>query len=216
MTTQKPLFITFEGGEGAGKGTQIQMLCEYLTSIGIEYITTREPGGCIEAETLRHLLVRDSDCHWTDFSELMLMLIARHEHLEKVIRPALADGKWVICDRFMDSTMAYQGYARGLPPSLIDFKNNEIVAGTISGATFLLDIDPKVGIPRSRGKIQDDGQVNQETRFENLDFSFHEKVREGYLQIAKQNPERIFTINADMKIDAVFAEIKRCLNRIFR
>lgn len=211
MTLPYGVFISFEGGEGAGKSTLIKKLCATLESCGIDHIKTREPGGCVEAETLRDLLVRDSHNNWTPKSELLLMNAARHEHLEKVIRPALKVGKWVLCDRFCDSSLVYQGYARGMDLSVIEKYRADIVGSTMPNLTFILDVDPIIGIPRSRGSVHENGQVNQETRFENLEMSFHEKVREGFKKVASTNPIRCHLIDAHHDQNSVYMDMMSIL-----
>ncbi|MAI07584.1 MAG: dTMP kinase [Magnetococcales bacterium] len=211
MTLPYGVFISFEGGEGAGKSSQIARLCATLKSCGIDHIRTREPGGCVEAETLRDLLVRDSHNNWTPKTELMLMNAARHEHLEKVIRPALKDGRWVICDRFCDSSLVYQGYARGMDLSVIEKYRADIVGSTMPNLTFVLDVDPMIGIPRSRGNVHENGQVNQETRFENLEMSFHEKVREGFKKVVLNDPDRCHLIDAHKNQNEVYMDMMSIL-----
>ena len=193
----KPLFISIEGGDGAGKGTQIRLLSKWLQAQQIDYILTREPGGCPSAEVLRKLVVEGEDDDWDGVSELLLYSAARREHLRKTVLPALKSGTWVISDRFADSTTVYQGVGRGVDAEQVNQIHDIVVGENWPDLTLILDIDPTVGIGRSKANVHADGQVNQETRFENLDLSFHKKVREGFIRIAKNNRGRCVLINAD-------------------
>ncbi len=193
----KPFFISIEGGDGAGKGTQIKMLTNWLNTQNIKHILTREPGGCAAAETLRSLVVEGEDDRWDGLSEALLYSTARNEHLRQVIRPTLQKGVWVICDRFADSTTVYQGDGRGIARSALLDIHNLVVGETWPDITLILDIDPKVGIERSKTNVHATGELNKETRFENLNIEFHNRVREGFLKIALENPARCKVINAD-------------------
>ena len=198
------LFITLEGGEGAGKSTQIQMLKRALEVMGKEVLLTREPGGSKGGELIRPLLVA-GEADWDAVSETLLFSAARRDHLTHKVWPALQEGKIVLCDRFADSTLAYQGYGRGNNPEIQEVvkKLYKIVAGDFEpDLTLILDIDPKTGLKRSC-----DRAGNTEKRFENMDFSFHENLRQGFLKIANDNPKRCFVVDADRTPEQVHADI---------
>ena len=186
------LFITFEGGDGSGKSTQVNLLKDYLDNLNFETIKTREPGGTPSAEILRDLLTTGEVEKWTPMSEALLMWAARYEHLIQVIEPALNSGKNVICDRFYDSTYAYQGVAHNLGIDKME-KLKKIIIGDIEpDVTFVLDIDPKVGLKRSLDR------PNQENRFESYNIDFHNKIRSAFLEIAKKNKNRCVVIDASL------------------
>ena len=198
------LFITLEGGEGAGKSTQIKMLKSALEDLGREVLLTREPGGSKGGELIRPLLV-SGEADWDAISETLLFSAARRDHLTHKVWPALREGKVVLCDRFADSTLAYQGYGRGNNPEIQATVKAlyKIVAGDFEpDLTLILDIDPKIGLKRSC-----DRAGNTEKRFENMDFSFHENLRQGFLKIAEDNPKRCKIVNADQAPEAVHEEI---------
>lgn len=192
----KPLFISVEGGDGVGKGTQLKLLTNWLESQGVEFILTREPGGCKSAEILRKLVVEGEDDDWDGVSEALLYSAARREHLRKTVKPALAEGKWVVSDRFADSTTVYQGEGRGIARDDLLALHNLVVGDNWPDLTIILDLDPEVGIARSKANVHENGEVNQETRFENLAIDFHKRVREGFVKIAKENPQRCKLVNA--------------------
>ena len=186
------LFITFEGGDGSGKSTQVNLLKDYLDNLNFETIKTREPGGTPSAEILRDLLTTGEVEKWTPMSEALLMWAARYEHLIQVIEPALNSGKNVICDRFYDSTYAYQGVAHNLGIDKME-KLKKIIIGDIEpDITFVLDIDPKLGLKRSLDRS------NQENRFESYNIDFHNKIRSAFLEIAKKNKNRCVVVDASL------------------
>ena len=186
------LFITFEGGDGSGKSTQVNLLKDYLDNLNFETIKTREPGGTPSAEILRDLLTTGEVEKWTPMSEALLMWASRYEHLIQVIEPALNSGKNVICDRFYDSTYAYQGVAHNLGIDKME-KLKKIIIGDIEpDVTFVLDIDPKMGLKRSLDRS------NQENRFESYNIDFHNKIRSAFLEIAKKNKNRCVVIDASL------------------
>ena len=203
------LFITFEGGEGAGKTTQINRLAQSLTEKGQRVVTTREPGGTPEAEKIRDLLVQRDGGEWNPLSETLLLFAARLLHVERIIKPNLDDGKIVICDRFTDSTRAYQGYGHGLDLSVIESLKETILDNLEADITFILDIDAKTGLSRSERRLAAEAlDIKQrEDRFENLDISFHEKLRQGFLTIAKENPDRCHVFDADKDLDQIAENI---------
>ncbi|MCB1555802.1 MAG: dTMP kinase [Alphaproteobacteria bacterium] len=191
----KGLFITLEGGEGSGKSTQIERLKERLEKQGYDVVATREPGGTPEAEKIRDLLVQRDGGRWTPMAEVLLFFTARIMHVEDLIKPALAEGKIVISDRFTDSTRAYQSAGHGLPADQIEAINALCLNGFEPDLTLILDIDPKTGIERSLKENQTGGTENED-RFEKLDLRFHENLRQGYLDIAGHEPARCKIIDA--------------------
>jgi dTMP kinase len=193
-------FITFEGGEGVGKSTQVRRLADRLRDRG-EVVVTREPGGSPGAEAIRALLVSGPVERWSPISETLLMYAARRDHIERVIAPALARGAWVICDRFYDSSRAYQGAAGGAPAGLLRALEAEVVGEVIPDLTLILDLPVKTGLARASRRGQDEG------RFEAKGAEFHERLRAAFLEIAAAEPERCRVIDADAGIDAVTARI---------
>ncbi|GJL84774.1 MAG: thymidylate kinase [Micavibrio sp.] len=205
------LFITFEGGEGAGKTTQINLLAKRLGGAGYKVVTTREPGGTKEAETIRNLLVQREGGDWSPMAECLLLFAARVMHVKNVIKPALVEGQVVICDRFTDSTRAYQGYGHGLDLQKIEEINIAALDSFGPDMTFVFDIDPEQGLARSGRRLAAETlDINQtEDRFENMDIEFHEKLRQGYLEIAKNEPERCHVIDASGSAEEIAAEIEK-------
>lgn len=197
------VFITFEGGEGSGKSTQLRRLAAKLQEQGRDVLITREPGGTPEAEAVRALLVSGDVARWTAKSEALLNYAAREQHLEKVIRPALAEGKAVLCDRFMDSTRAYQGYAGGCDLDLIDALEKAIVGPSRPDLTLLFDLDPAVGLARARSR----GDAQAEDRFERKGLAFHQKLREGFRDILRREPKRCRLVDAAQDIEAVAEDV---------
>ena len=190
-------FITLEGGEGAGKSTQAKMLAEWLGSQGIAVDTTREPGGSPGAELIRGLLVTGDVGRWDPLSETLLHAAARHDHLVRRIMPALEAGRWVICDRFFDSTLAYQGYGLGVSHATIAQLRAFAVGNFVPDLTLVLDVSP--GTRRARTA----GRPGNEDRYERMDEAFHERVRSGFKAIAASEPGRCVTIDADPPADRV-------------
>ena len=186
------LFITFEGGDGSGKSTQVNLLKDYLDNLNFETIKTREPGGTPSAEILRDLLTTGEVERWNPMSEALLMWASRYEHLTQVIEPALNSGKNVICDRFYDSTYAYQGVAHNLGIDKMEELKKIIIGDIEPDVTFILDIDPKVGLKRSLDRS------NQENRFESYNIDFHNKIRSAFLEIAKKNKNRCVVVDASL------------------
>lgn len=200
---EKSFFITLEGGEGSGKTTQINRLAEALTGLGYRVLTTREPGGTPEGEKIRALFVRDTGMNWSPMAEVLLILAARAMHVERVVRPALEEKNIVICDRFTDSTTAYQGYGRGLELSAIDSLTKSVIGELKPDLTFILDLPPGAGLSRSTKRLARDHQNENaaEDRFEKLELSFHDRVREGFLDIGKREPERCIVVDATTGVD---------------
>ena len=192
------LFITFEGGEGAGKSTQIKLLAEHFTSLGRKVFLTREPGGTAMAESIRNLLVNGEPGSLSAMAEALLNSAARDSHLREVIRPALARGDVVLCDRFMDSTRVYQGIAGECPMALIDHLQTQVVGETIPDLTFVFDLDPAMGLQRAKRRGQ-----GGEDRYERKGMAFHERVRDGFLKVARDEPMRCVVIDAALPIEDV-------------
>ena len=205
----KPRFISFEGGEGSGKSTQIKLLAKRLAKYG-EVITTREPGGTIEAEIIRNLLVKGKKNKWSGIVETLLLYAARKDHIDKIIDPSLKKNKWVLCDRFKESTLVYQGYAKNVDIDLIKKLDKIITNNLTPGLTFILDIDPIIGLKRSKRKS------NTETRYENMSLGFHNKIRKAFRTIAKSNKKKFVLINANQDInliqDIIWNEVLKRIN----
>lgn len=189
------MFITLEGIEGSGKSTLQQGLASFLRDSGRRVILTREPGGTRLGEKIRELLLRDSSLSIDPLSELLLFSADRAQHLAEVVRPALAGGAFVLCDRYLDSTLAYQGFGRGVEPSLLQ-RCIELGSGGLKPQlTFLLDLDPRIGLRRASSRA---AVSPQSDRFESLDLQFHERVREGFLQLAQQDSARFVVIDGSL------------------
>lgn len=209
----KGIFITFEGPEGAGKTTQVRFLAEYLLLRGRHCITTREPGGTPLAEKLRELV--KSPCaseKLADEAELLLFAASRAQHVRHLIQPALAEGKVVLCDRFTDSTTAYQGYARGLDPDFIQRLNDYASCSCKPDITLLLDLDIADGFSRVTSRAE---CAPGQDRFEAEELSFHKRVREGFLKIAEKEPSRVKILNAKLPPEQVRAQIVEIVNDAF-
>jgi dTMP kinase len=200
---QRGRFITFEGGEGTGKSTQVRRLAERLAADGREVTATREPGGSPGAETIRALLVEGAPDRWSAVSETLLMYAARRDHLERVIAPALERGAWVVCDRFHDSTRAYQGAAGGAPAMLIEALEREVLGALTPDLTVILDLPVEAGLERAAGREGGEG------RFESKGPVFHERLRAAYLDIARREPARCVVVSAEGAIDDVTERIWR-------
>ncbi len=196
-------FITLEGGEGAGKSTQAKRLAERLKAHGVASVLTREPGGSPGAEEIRKLLVEGEPGRWDAMTEALLMFAARADHVARTIRPALASQKWVISDRFTDSTYVYQGFGRGLRAQKITDLEDAVLDGLEPDLTVILDLPVQEGLKRAHARR------GEETRFEKFDFDFHKRLREGFLEIAKANPERCVLIDALGPEDEVAERIWR-------
>ena len=193
-------FLTFEGGEGAGKSTQITFLRETLLSLGHRVVQTREPGGTMNSESLRELLLYPPEGVWTSMAELLLHFASRSEHIENFIEPALQDGSWVLCDRYIDSTIAYQGFGKGIDVSLIQTLHALIQHDLNPDLTFIFDISSEVGLSRAQKRGTTD-------TYENMDLSFHENLRKGFIEIAHNDPNRCYIIDGSAAIDDVREDI---------
>ncbi|MFQ5533239.1 MAG: dTMP kinase [Sphingomonadales bacterium] len=199
-------FITLEGGEGTGKSTQVGLLVDRLRECGVRVVATREPGGSDGAEAIRRLLVDGDVGRWTPMTEALLLFAARKEHLERTILPALKQGKWVVSDRFADSTMAYQGHAHGLGTDVISDLYNIVVGPFRPDFTIILDLPATVGLARA-GRRVETGDGPAEDRFERMGLAFHERLREGLLDIARNEPQRCAIVDAAGDVDSVAAAV---------
>ena len=212
LKMEKGFFITFEGGEGTGKSTQSRLLAEYLTDQGETCILTREPGGSPGAEEIRNLLVNGDKGRWDSLTETLLFMAARRNHLTTKIWPALDKGQVVISDRFLDSTLAYQGYGYGKDPERIKVIQSvyQIIAGNFQpDLTIILDIDPEIGLYRSCARAG-----NTEQRFESMDISFHKNLRQGFLDLA-QTDKRYVVVEANRPVADIQQHIRQIWNERF-
>jgi len=207
------LFITFEGVEGSGKTTQIQRLKRYLTRKGFSCKVTREPGGPPISEKIRKILLDPNHRKLTPFSELLLYEAARAQHINEVIKPLLKKGNIVLCDRFNDATLAYQGYGRTIDLTLISKLNHLASQGVKPDLTFLLDCPSDLGLKRAlqRNRIS---RNEKEGRFEREKIQFHHRVRKGYLAIAKKEPQRVRVIDTRAGEDKVFEKIREIVDQV--
>jgi dTMP kinase len=206
---RKSLFITFEGGEGAGKTTLIESLSRYLSDLGFEVLKTREPGGTKIGEQVRTLLLEKREDLLSPHAELSLFLASRAQHIFQIIKPALEENKMVLCDRFNDSSIAYQGIARGLGKTEVANACAFISQGLNPDLTFYLDIDPSIGLSRvKRSRIQD--------RIEAEGLEFHQKIRNAYLELLEESNGRIRRLDASLSSQEVFLESCRILQSLFR
>lgn len=201
MTRAQGFFITFEGGEGAGKSTQVQMLADAVRRSGRHVTLTREPGGTPQAEKIRGLLVNRDGGEWGEMEECLLLFAARLNHYRTLIEPSLTRGDIVICDRFTDSTRAYQGYGMGMELEKVEALKHLSLGAVEPDLTILLDIPASEGVARSARRLKD--EVSQEDRYENMDLTFHERLRDGFLKLAAQMPERIKVLDARNEIDEI-------------
>lgn len=200
----KGKFITFEGIEGCGKTTQIEKFAEFLKSKGSEIVLTREPGGTDIGDQIREILLNPKNTIMSPITELLLYAAARAQHVAEKVKPALEKGQIVLSDRYADATTAYQGAARNISPEVLKELHKIATGGLKPDYTFLLDLPAEVGLARALNRNK---KENIEDRFENEKIDFHEKVREGYLKIAKEEPERFIVIDASGSIDNTFEQI---------
>ena len=202
-------FLSFEGIEGCGKTTQIGILSEYLTKKNIPHTITREPGGTAVGEGIRKILLNSETIHLTAASELLLFYASRSQNINEKIKPSLAKGEMVICDRFYHASMAYQGFGRGIPLDFIDKLTDLVCADYRPELTILLDIAPEIGLGRARARNH--RRSEDEGRFEMEDVRFYTKIRNGYLDLAAREPDRIQVIPADRPIEVVHHDIVKVL-----
>lgn len=199
-------FISIEGQDGAGKTTNLEFICQQLANNNLEYIVTREPGGTELGESIRELLL-GKDIAITPTAELLLMFAARTQHIEQIIRPALVEGKWVVCDRFTDATYAYQGGGHGVDLALIARTEQLSISSYAPDLTILLDLDVEIGLERSHARGQ------QKDRFEAQTHAFKQRVRETYLSRQLADPQRIKLVDASANLTGVKASIKQLLEQ---
>lgn len=205
-------FITFEGGEGCGKSTQVRRLAAALEKKGVRVLLTREPGGTRLSEQIRGLLKDEIQDPPVDRAELLLFLAARAQLVRNVIRPALESGTWVVSDRFSDSTLAYQGYGRGLPLDCVRAANDFACEGLKPDITLLLDVDPATARERMRGR--EEATNTKADRIERAGDDFHARLRRGFLEMAAAEPSRIATIDASGTEDEVWERVWKSLTHI--
>jgi dTMP kinase len=203
--TVRGKFVTLEGGEGAGKSTQARLLADWLGTKGISAVLTREPGGTPGAEDIRNLLVTGEVGRWEPLTETLLHYAARREHVARLILPALERGQWIICDRFIDSTAAYQGYGQGIDLGIIAKLRETVLGDFAPDLTLVLDVIPETRRARTAAR------PGKEDRYERMTEAFHDCVRAGFLAIAQEEPKRCAVIAADQGIDAVSAAIKNAV-----
>jgi dTMP kinase len=199
-----PRFVTLEGGEGAGKSTHLRRLGEAMRAAGETVVLTREPGGSEGAEQIRSLLVGGAVNRWEPMTEALLHYAARRDHVERTIRPALEAGSWVLCDRFSDSTMAYQGYGQGLARDRIEELHRLVLGDFKPALTLILDLPVEQGLIRARARAGSAG----EDRYERMGPGFHERLRAGFLDIAVREPARCVIVDATRPVEEVSASIR--------
>ncbi len=208
-------FITFEGIEGSGKSSQVKLLKDHLTKEGRDVLLVREPGGTVIGEEVRSILLNKEKGDGMDsLTELLLYEACRVEIVKNVIKPALENGQVVICDRFTDSTVSYQGYARGLDIELINSLNEKATDGIKPDLTLLIDLPVEDGLRRANARIDEKETGNKEDRFEQEGTSFHEKVRGGFLEIAENDPKRVKIVDGGREISAIHRDICDILGKI--
>ena len=201
----KGRFITFEGGEGTGKSTQVKLLASYLSQSGADVVQTREPGGSPSAEEIRALLVTGAADRWSPLAETLLFYAARVEHWRQIIEPSIARGAHVLCDRFADSTIAYQAYAGGLDRHMVEKLHRLVMTGVEPDLTIVLDLPVDEGLNRAASRR------DSETRFERKGREFHERLRQGFLDIAHRFPNRCFVIDASQSIERIHSAVLAAL-----
>jgi dTMP kinase len=211
----KGLFITFEGIEGSGKSTQIVLLANYLAAHNRPVTLTREPGGTAIGDQVRKILLDPRNAMLVPGAELLLYAAARAQHLEELIRPELGAGKIVLCDRFSDATLAYQGYGRGLDQEMIGTLDRIVTGGMKPDLTVLLYVDAAAGLSRARGRNSSRG-LEAEARFENEDLAFHERVRQGYRILATREPERYRMVDASATPDAIQNRVRQIVEDLLQ
>lgn len=198
---KKAPFITLEGGEGSGKSTQIKLLSQWLERLGIDHVCTREPGGAPGAEQIRNLVLTGDVDRWTPMTEVLLYTAARSDHVERVITPSIESGRVVLCDRFYDSSIAYQGAGRGVGVEKVRDLQKLVLGDLKPDLTLILDLPVEIGLARAVSRETDKAEA--EDRFERMDVSLHETFRKVFLEIAEQAPERCVVIDADQSVEAL-------------
>jgi dTMP kinase len=207
------MFITFEGIEGSGKTTQIEYLVEYFNTLGHPCVTTREPGGTSIGTKIRSILLDPESKDMDPTTELLLYMADRAQHIQYLVKPALAAGKMVLCDRYFDATVVYQGYARGLNIDFIKKLHAMLLNNLKPDVTILLDLPPEVGLKRVWKQLNNGQRSDDESRFEEEKLEFHQRVREGYLDLAHQEPDRFHIIDADQDEHQVRKQILAVFDR---
>lgn len=200
-------FITFEGIEGSGKTTQIELLRKHLEQKGYQVVCTREPGGTKIGELIRGILLNTEVQAISPWTELLLYESCRAQLVNEIIKPAILDNKIVLCDRFTDSTIVYQAYGRGLNLEAIHSLNKWVIDGMLPNITFVIDCPPEIGLNRALSRISARKDNNKEDRFEKEDIEFHKRIQEGYIKLAKKAPDRIKIINGNRNIEVINKEI---------
>ena len=206
------MFISLEGIEGSGKTSQINRLMTYFDQRGISTLVTREPGGTEIGSKIRAILLDPENKDLSYSAELLLYMADRAQHLDALIKPALAQGKTVICDRYADATVVYQGYARGLTPDLMHQLHRLLFEDLKPDITLLLDVDPQVGLGRAWNELNSGSRSHREGRFEEENLAFHERVRAGYLELARNESERFRIIDAARDEADVWNAIRQILD----
>jgi len=209
------MFISFEGIEGSGKSTQIEHAGDFLKKRGIDCCVTREPGGTDIGRRIRSILLDPRNVNLDPLAELLLYMADRAQHLSQIIKAALVENRTVLCDRYFDATVAYQGHARGLDMEMITQLHRQAFENLKPDFTFLLDLDPAEGLARAWRQIDEGDREAAETRFEEEKIAFHEKVREGYLNLVRQEPERFVVIDAARDEAGVWEQIRAGLSEAF-
>ena len=210
------MFITLEGIEGSGKTTQIRRLVEFLEDKGVDCVTTRQPGGTQIGENIRSILLDPANSALEPLAELLLYMADRAQHINELIRPALKNGKTVVCDRYFDATMVYQGFARGLSIELIGKLHQLLFDDLKPDVTLLLDLSPQVGLERAWQQLNNGQRSGDESRFEAEAVAFHEKVRAGYLELARLEPDRFRIIDAAQTQNEVFAAMRKIVSSFLK
>lgn len=213
MSNETGLFISFEGGEGAGKSTQIRLLAEALRQRGRDVVVTREPGGSPGAEAVRHVLLSGAAEAFGTRMEAILFAAARNDHVEEVIRPALLQGKVVLCDRFMDSSRVYQGVTGNLEPIFIEALQRIAVDGVVPDCTLILDLPASIGLERARKRGAAVSSEAEPDRFEKEEIETQEKRREAFLDIAARDPGRCHVVDAMRPPEDIAAEILEVVSK---
>ena len=209
LNSRKALFISFEGGEGVGKSTQIDFLKKDLINKQLNVVSTREPGGTKEAEELRKFLVTGDKKAWDPYSESLIFNAIRREHINKIILPAIKDGSVVLCDRFIDSTIVYQGLVGEVSEKDLLELHRKYCYNLYPDMTFFLDLSPQKGLDRAFKR-----QNTIENRFENLGINYHQKILNGFDTLQKRNPNRIIRINADSSKELISSEINSFIEKL--
>jgi dTMP kinase len=205
------MFITLEGIEGAGKSSQLENIVSFFKARGYTCLTTREPGGTVAGAQIRRILLDPENRDLAPRAELMLYVADRIQHIKTVIEPHMGERRVVLCDRYFDATLVYQGYARGLDMGLIRDLHRMVCDDLTPDLTLLFDLDPQIGLARAWRQIDSGGRTDRETRFELETLAFHEKVRSGYLELARNDPQRFRIIDAAQERDTVTRAIETVL-----